>query len=55
MILITHDIGIVAEIAQNVMVMYAAGRVVEYGNVRTILKKGMPSLHARFDELAHKD
>ena len=39
MILITHDIGIVAEIAQNVMVMYA-GRVVEYGNVGTILKNG---------------
>ena len=39
MILITHDIGIVAEIAQNVMVMYA-GRVVEYGDVRTVLKHG---------------
>ena len=39
MILITHDIGIVAEIAHDVMVMYA-GRVVEYGDVRTVLKSG---------------
>ena len=39
MILITHDIGIVAEIAHDVMVMYA-GRAVEYGDVRTVLKSG---------------
>lgn len=39
MILITHDIGIVAEIAQSVMVMYA-GRAVEYGDVYTVLKHG---------------
>lgn len=38
MILITHDIGLVAEIAQDVMVMYA-GRAVEYGDVRTVLKR----------------
>tara|TARA_Y100000588_G_scaffold313190_1_gene340177 strand:+ start:6105 stop:7085 length:981 start_codon:yes stop_codon:yes gene_type:complete len=37
MILITHDIGLVAEIAQDVMVMYA-GKAVEYGDVRTVLK-----------------
>ncbi len=36
-ILITHDLGIVAQIAQNVMVMYA-GEVVEYSDVRSIFK-----------------
>ena len=37
-ILITHDLGIVAQIAQNVMVMYA-GQEVEYADVRTIFKE----------------
>lgn len=36
-ILITHDLGIVAQIAQNVMVMYA-GQAVEYADVHTIFK-----------------
>ncbi|MDL2219271.1 ABC transporter ATP-binding protein [Ruminococcaceae bacterium OttesenSCG-928-O06] len=36
-ILITHDLGIVAQIAQNVMVMYA-GQAVEYADVRSIFK-----------------
>ncbi len=34
-ILITHDLGIVAQIAKNVMVMYA-GEAVEYGDVHSI-------------------
>lgn len=36
-ILITHDLGVVAEVAQDVVVMYA-GRVVEQGTVRDIFK-----------------
>jgi oligopeptide/dipeptide ABC transporter ATP-binding protein len=35
LILITHDLGVVAEVADEVMVMYA-GRVVEHGSVREI-------------------
>lgn len=34
-IFITHDLGVVAEMAENVAVMYA-GQVVEYSDVRTI-------------------
>lgn len=37
MILITHNLGIVAEIADNVAVMYA-GRIVEQADVNTIFK-----------------
>ncbi len=36
-ILITHDLGVVAEVADEVMVMYA-GRVAEQGTVREIFK-----------------
>ena len=36
-ILITHDLGIVAELCERVLVMYA-GRVVESGDVRTIFQ-----------------
>ena len=35
-IIITHDLGVVAEMADEVMVMYA-GRAVEYGTTRQIL------------------
>jgi peptide/nickel transport system ATP-binding protein len=36
-LLVTHDLGVVAEICHRVVVMYA-GKVVEQGDVRTILK-----------------
>ena len=37
-LLITHDLGVVAEICDRVIVMYA-GQIVEQGDVRTILKE----------------
>jgi oligopeptide/dipeptide ABC transporter ATP-binding protein len=37
MILITHDLGVVAEMCDEVAVMYA-GKIVEYGPVREIFK-----------------
>ena len=60
-ILITHDMGVVAQIAQNVLVMYA-GQAVEYADVRQIfaeplhpytlgLLKSIPSVHDKKDEL----
>ncbi|MBD1380501.1 ABC transporter ATP-binding protein [Metabacillus arenae] len=36
-ILITHDLGVVAEVCDRVLVMYS-GQIVEQGDVRTILK-----------------
>jgi len=37
LLLITHDLGIVAETAQNVAVMYA-GRIMEYTDVATLFQ-----------------
>jgi peptide/nickel transport system ATP-binding protein len=62
MILITHDLGVVAEVADEVMVMYA-GRVVESGSVKTLfddpqhpytigLMGSMPSVGPREGRLA---
>ncbi|HEU0206628.1 MAG TPA: ABC transporter ATP-binding protein [Pseudolysinimonas sp.] len=38
LIMITHDLGVIAEIADDVLVMYA-GRAVEYGSTRELLTK----------------
>ncbi len=54
-ILITHDMGVVAQVADDVLVMYA-GRVIEYGTVEQVLRQAqhpytwgllasIPSLH----------
>ena len=44
-ILITHDLGVVAEVAERVMVMYA-GRKVEEAPVAELFRSPAPSLHA---------
>lgn len=60
-ILITHDLGVVAEICDRVIVMYS-GQIVEQGDVRTILKdpqhpytkgllKSVPDLRGKKDRL----
>ena len=60
-ILITHDLGVVAETAQTVMVMYA-GRAVEHGPAREVfaqpqhpytwgLLESMPSVEAKVAQL----
>ena len=62
MMLITHDLGVVAEVADEVIVMYA-GRVVESGSVKTLfddpqhpytigLMGSMPSVGPREGRLA---
>jgi peptide/nickel transport system ATP-binding protein len=60
-LLITHDLGVVAEICQRVVVMYS-GKVVEEGDVRTILKepqhpytqgliRSLPKIHTKEERL----
>ena len=60
-ILVTHDLGVVAETATSVMVMYA-GRVMEYGPAAEIFRKpqhpyawglldSMPTIERRLDAL----
>ncbi len=54
-LLITHSFGVVAQIADDVAVMYA-GRVVEYGNVMQILKQPLhPYSHALLATLPRMD
>ncbi len=48
--LITHDLGVIAEMADYVVVMYA-GRVVEKGTAQEIFENPVPSLHHRPDGL----
>ena len=45
-ILITHDLGVVAELADDVVVMYA-GRIVERGAGRSAVRRAAASLHDR--------
>ena len=45
-VLITHDMGVVAENADRVVVMYA-GRKVEEADAATLFDQPGPSLHAR--------
>ena len=50
-IIITHDLGVVAELSDDILVMYA-GRVAEYGTAEDIFGQPGPSLHlgaARLD------
>ena len=46
MLLITHDLGVVAETADRVVVMYA-GQKVEEGRVEDVFPIAAPSLHRR--------
>ena len=48
--LITHDLGVIAETAQRVVVMYA-GRKVEEAPVKALFAQPAPSLHARIDDV----
>lgn len=51
MIMITHDLGIVAKVCDEVAVMYA-GRIVEYGSLRDIFKRTKhPYTEGLFDSL----
>ena len=64
-ILITHDMGVIAEISDRVAVMYA-GRLAEIGNVRDVVKTpqhpyaqglmdSIPSLHHQVEQLTQID
>ena len=49
-VFITHDMGVIAEIADRVMVMYG-GRIVERGSKRDLFLRSATSLYARLLDL----
>ena len=51
LLLITHDLGVVAEMADRVAVMYA-GRIVEQAPVRGAVREPAASVHARAARVA---
>jgi oligopeptide/dipeptide ABC transporter ATP-binding protein len=54
-LLITHDFGVVAQLADNVAVMYG-GRIVEYGDVMAMMKAPLhPYTHALLATLPRVD
>lgn len=55
LLLVTHDMGVVAEMADRVVVMYA-GRVMEHGTVREVLTEpSNPYTQALLAAMLHKD
>ncbi len=46
--LITHDLGVIAEMADYVVVMYA-GRIVEKGTAEEVFLQSIASLYCRLD------
>ncbi|BBM05966.1 hypothetical protein HAALTHF_41680n [Vreelandella aquamarina] len=54
LILITHDLGVVSQVTQRMLVMYA-GRVIEQGPSREIINDPQHPLHSRFDQRTAAD
>ena len=54
LLLITHDLGVVAAMADDVLVMYA-GRVVERADVDTLFHASSPSLHEGAARLCRRE
>ncbi len=53
LILITHDLGVVAEMCQDVVVMYA-GRIIEYGTIEDIFYRSKhPYTRGLLDSIPH--
>ena len=48
--MITHDLGVIAEVAKYVVVMYA-GRVVEEANVEVLFEKTASSIYRRLNKV----